>query len=109
MALDPAYIRTRFPGVFDVVTDAALNGAITAAFTQVNRTALGANADEAQLYLACHIAEITKAGRASGIHRGKAGLVEIDFGARGGSSSFKDLYDQLVKRVVFPATVTTGF
>lgn len=105
MSLDPAYIRVRFPGVFDSVSDASLNGAIAAAQAQVNIPLLGTLATEASLYLACHIAELGKPGRASGMRRATAGQVTLEYGGFGQSSmdtSFLTLYKELIKRVVPP-------
>lgn len=104
--IDAATIRLRFPGVFDApgVSDASLNGAIVAATQQINPVAFGVLADEATLYLACHIAETTKIGRAGGLQRAEAGFVKMDYGPGGGQygSSFMALYKDLLKRTVCP-------
>lgn len=108
MALDPAYIRLRFPGVFDTTSDDVLNAAIEEASYQVNSVELGVNAATAWLYLACHIAALSMPGAASGVSRAKAGQVELEYKTNAAGdvqTSFLQLYNQLIKRVVLPISV----
>lgn len=106
--MDAAYIRLRFPGVFDAVTDFSLDAAIAAAQAQVSLDLNPTIANEATLYLACHLAELGKLGRASGLVEVTAGQVSMKFGGQngsGGETSFLLLYKQMIRRAVFPITL----
>jgi hypothetical protein len=100
MALDPTYIRSRVPGVFDAVPDFALTEAIAAASVQVNPSAFGDSTFEATFLLACHIACMNKPGRAEGVRRFQADRVMTDYGLGKLTTAFKEQFDDLKKRKV---------
>lgn len=95
MSCTPASLRARFPGVFDSVAEAALQGACDEAELTVNRKRLGSRADMAVLYFAAHLAESTKPGRVSGAISQSAGSMSISFGRPGGTS-FLELYERII-------------
>ena len=106
MNLTPAYMRARWPGVFEdpPCPDFALQEAINAAVAQVGQ-AWGTQQGEAQALLAAHFAELGKPGRAEGAISGSAGQVSISFLADGDalkSTAFGRLFLALRRKSIFP-------